>query len=163
MRAPEHFSAGEASTLDALQAVRDSPEGKVGIYDGDAPIQVLLLPGADPHGPLVALVPLDADMLGRIEVLTRLWRNVEGRKGPPDTRMTLQQRQRFRLMIQAADGRTNGASYRDIAIAIYGEGRVSAESWKTSSLRASVIGLVKSGLAAINGGYLNLLRHRRRN
>ena len=98
----------------------------------------------------------------RIEALTRLWSNLRGRDAPPDMRMTLQQRRRVRLMIQAADGRMNGASYRDIAIAIYGKARVSADPWKTSSIRASVIGLVKGGLAAINGGYLKLLRHRRR-
>lgn len=121
-----------------------------------------MMPGSDPTKPVVAMIPLDADMLGRIETLTRLWRNLRGQKPPPDTRMTQQQRHRLRRMIQAADGRMNGASYREIAIAIYGKPRISAESWKTSPLRASVIGLVKGGLDAINGGYLNMLRHRRR-
>lgn len=121
-----------------------------------------MLPGADPTSSVVALIPLDADMLGRLEALTRLWRSLGGRKSPPDTRMTPQQRRRLRRMIQAADGRMNGASYREIALAMYGGARVSAEPWKTSSIRASVIGLVKGGLDAINGGYLNFLRHRRR-
>lgn len=145
-----------------LEADRDGPEGKFAFYDGDVPIQLLMLPGAETTSSVVALIPLDADMLGRLETLTRLWRSLGGRKPPPDTRMTPQQRHRLRRMIQAADGRMNGASYREIALAIYGDARVSAEPWKTSTIRASVIGLVKGGLDAINGGYLNLLRHRRR-
>lgn len=65
-------------------------------------------------------------------------------------------------MLQAADGRDHGASYREIANAIYGETRVSADSWKTSALRDTVIGLVESAITMIGGGYLQLLRHRRR-
>ena len=55
----------------------------------------------------------------------------------------------------------NGASYREIAVAIYGEARVNTEPWKTSPLRDAVIALVEGGLALINGGYLQLLRQRR--
>jgi hypothetical protein len=65
-------------------------------------------------------------------------------------------------MMQATDGRTNGASYREIATVFYGTARVGASPWKTSSLRATVIGLVRSGAAMIGGGYLQLLRHRKR-
>ncbi len=162
MQAPQHLSVSDAPPLNAFEADRESPEGRAAILGGDAPIQILLLPGANPKAPVAALIPLDGEMLGRIEALTRLWSNLRGRDAPPDMRMTLQQRRRVRLMIQAADGRMNGASYRDIAIEIYGKARVSADPWKTSSIRASVIGLVKGGLAAINGGYLKLLRHRRR-
>ncbi|WP_347270227.1 DUF2285 domain-containing protein [Rhizorhabdus histidinilytica] len=161
--APEHLSHGATPPLRPLDAGRDSPEGKYALYDGDSSLQVLMMPGSDPTKPAVAIIPLDGDMLGRIETLTRLWRSLRGQKPPPDTRMTQQQRRRLRRMIQAADGRMNGASYREIAMAIYGEPRISAESWKTSPLRASIIGLVKGGLDAINGGYLNMLRHRRRN
>jgi len=76
--------------------------------------------------------------------------------------MTPQQRPRLRLMMRAADGRGHGASYRDIAIALYGRERVLSAPWKTSSLRDAAIGLVKGGRALIGGGYLQLLRHRRR-
>jgi hypothetical protein len=76
--------------------------------------------------------------------------------------MTSQKRRRLRLMIQAVDGRANGASYREIAAALYGRERVGADPWKTSALRDTVIGLVEGGSAMIDGGYLQLLRHRRR-
>ena len=83
---------------------------------------------------------------------------------PPlrDTRMTVEQRRRFRLKLRAADGRMNGATYREIAIAIYGAARIDPEPWKTSPLRDAVIAFVEGGMTLINGGYLHLLRHRRR-
>lgn len=81
---------------------------------------------------------------------------------PRDTRMTDDQRRRLRLKLQAADGRMNGATYREIAFAIFGRARVAAEVWKTCSLRDAVIELAESGRNLISGGYLQLLRHRRR-
>ncbi|RWR31909.1 DUF2285 domain-containing protein [Sinirhodobacter populi] len=162
MAAPEHLSGLDHRSLVEFYARRDDPEGTHAIHGADPWTQLLLLPGAEPRGPLVALVPLDPEMLGRLEALVRFWRSLDGRTAPPDTRMTAQQRRRLRLMLQAADGRANGASYRDIAIALYGERRVAAEAWKTSPLRDSVIGLVRGARAVIGGGYLNLLRHRRR-
>ncbi|MER9316320.1 DUF2285 domain-containing protein [Mesorhizobium sp. M0659] len=101
-------------------------------------------------------------MLGRVEALVRFWRGQSKRPVPPDTRMTVQQRRRLRLMLRAADGRMNGATYRDIATVCYGIERVGATPWKTSSLRDTVIGLVRGGGAMIGGGYLGLLRHRTR-
>jgi hypothetical protein len=76
--------------------------------------------------------------------------------------MTPYQRQRFRLMMQAADGRAAGASYREIGIVLFGERRVLGEPWKTSPLRAAVIALARNASALIGGGYLGLLRHRRK-
>ncbi|WP_341992003.1 DUF2285 domain-containing protein [Azorhizobium sp. AG788] len=105
---------------------------------------------------------MDADLMGRVEALNRFWRTVEGRPPLPDTRMTLQQRHRLRSMMLAADGRANRASYRDIAVALFGAVRATSEPWKTSSLRDRVIGLVKGGRALIIGGYMKILRHRRR-
>jgi hypothetical protein len=141
--------------------IRDSPEGRYAI-DDRAQMPFVLLDGADPDAPLAALIPLDAETLDRIEAVTRAWRAWNGRVIPRDTRLTLDQRRRLRLKIRAADGRTNGASYREIGIAIFGEARVFAEPWKTSSLRDTVIELVQGGFDLIAGGYLKLLRHRRR-
>nr|WP_269149848.1 DUF2285 domain-containing protein [Xanthobacter oligotrophicus] len=107
-------------------------------------------------------MPFDDDLPGRIEALNRLWHAHRGRRVPPDTRMTRQQRARLRRMLQACDGRNRGASYRDIAEAIFGTERVAADPWKTSPLRDRVIGLVEGGTGLIAGGYLRLFRHRRR-
>ncbi|MDH4993154.1 DUF2285 domain-containing protein [Aquamicrobium lusatiense] len=155
------MSLAAAPALFKVHDARKSPDGIATFYIGDTPTQILLLPGGDQNAPYHALIPLDPSLLDRVEAILRFWRFLDGRKAAPDTRMTLQQRRRFRQMIQAADGRMNGASYREIATAIYGDARVASEPWKTSPLRDSVIGLVKGGLAAIDGGYLSLLRHRR--
>ncbi|MCU7429310.1 MULTISPECIES: DUF2285 domain-containing protein [Paracoccus] len=56
----------------------------------------------------------------------------------------------------------SGASYREIAGAIYGADRVRAEAWKTSALRDAVMGFVRDARAMIGGGYRRLLRRRRR-
>nr|WP_181178459.1 DUF2285 domain-containing protein [Mesorhizobium sp. B4-1-3] len=159
---PDFLSSTSSAPLRALGEEHASPEGRHALHNGRAVTQLLFLPGSDAHDQLAALIPLDAQTLGRIEALTRFWRSWQGRAVPPDTRMTLQQRRRFRLMMQAADGRSNGASYRDIAIALYGLGRVAADPWKTSALRDAVIGLVEGATSLIGGGYLQILRHRRR-
>lgn len=158
------FLVGAASvSFDSMVAPRDSTEGRYWVHGSDPhAAQVLLLAGTRPDAPLAALIPLDADTIGRMEALTRFWRAVEGRPLIPDTRVTAQQRDRLRTMMLAADGRANGASYRDIALVLYGHKRVASEPWKTSALRGKVIGLVKGGLTMIGGGYLKLLRHRRR-
>ncbi|RUU92672.1 DUF2285 domain-containing protein [Mesorhizobium sp. M7A.F.Ca.MR.176.00.0.0] len=160
--APEFLSSLRSAPLTGVGASRDSVEGRHTVHNAGVATQLLLLPGSEPHGPLAALIPLDAETLGRIEALTRFWRAWQGRPAPSDTRMTPQQRRRFRLMIQAADGRSNGASYRDIAVALYGYKRVAADPWKTSALRDAVIGLVEGATGMIGGGYLQILRHRRR-
>ncbi|MFG1230408.1 DUF2285 domain-containing protein [Xanthobacter wiegelii] len=153
----------QAAAVDSFSALLESPEGAhTSIGEGRDRCQLLLLPGHHHDVPTAAVIPLDADMMGRVEALTRLWRAVEGRPAIPDTRITAQQRGRLRTMMLAADGRANGASYRDIALVLYGHKRVASEPWKTSALRDKVIGLVKGGLTMIGGGYLKLLRHRRR-
>jgi len=65
-------------------------------------------------------------------------------------------------MLQAIDGRMNGASYRQIAGVIFGVDRVASEPWKTSALRDTTTSLVRDGFAMIAGGYRALLRLRRR-
>lgn len=160
--APEFLSSLRSAPLTALGVLHDSPEGRHTVHSAGVATQLLLLPGSDPHGHLAALIPLDAETLGRIEALTRFWRSLQGRPTSSDTRMTVQQRRRFRLMMQAADARANGASYRDIGVALYGSERVAADPWKTSALRDAVIGLVEGATAMIRGGYLQILRHRRR-
>lgn len=162
MPAPEHLSSVMHPGLPIFDSAQDGPEGKYVIFDGKTRSEILLFPNGNYSPSLVALIPIDAELLSRTEALTRFWRVLNGRKPPPDTRVTQQQRRRLRLMIRATDGRMHGASYREIACAIYGEARVASDPWKTSPLRDSVIDLVGGGTAMVAGGYLNLLRHRRR-
>ncbi|WP_084507892.1 DUF2285 domain-containing protein [Mesorhizobium sp. WSM3224] len=162
MASPD-FLSGESSTSSVeVGKQHKSPQGFHAIRDSGIATQLLLLPGSAASRSLAALIPLDSQALGRVEALVRFWRSCHGRPVPPDTRMTDQQRRRLRLMMQAADGRKSGASYREIATVFYGTGRVASDPWKTSPLRDTVIGLVKGGGAMISGGYLQLLRHRKR-
>lgn len=116
----------------------------------------------DSGGILVAIVILDDHTPDRLHGLQRFSAMLRHRPVPPDKRLALQRRRRTRQMLRVFDARTAGASYRDIAIAIYGDARISAEPWKTSSLRDAVIGLVEGSVAMTGGGYLQLLRHRHR-
>lgn len=129
---------------------------------GGQAIRIVQLAGVPPETPLAALVPLDPDGFDRTEAIERLLRALLGRTVPDDRRLTPQQKRRQRHMLQATDGRINGATYRDIAGVIFGVDRIASEPWKTSALRDATTALVKDGLAMINGGYRTLLRHRRR-
>jgi len=55
-----------------------------------------------------------------------------------------------------------GASYRTIATCLFGARRVDTEPWKTSSLRDTVIRLVRTGAAMVKGQYRGLLKPRPR-
>lgn len=138
------------------------PEAFYAFHTGTITTQVLLLPGAMPQAPLAALVILDREWRGRIEVLMRFGLSWKERRPPPDSRLTPQQRRRLRLEIQAVDGRASGASYREIAIAMFGRARVADEPWKTHPLKRLVKGLVAGGAAKIDRGYLRLLRYSHR-
>jgi len=110
----------------------------------------------------VAVIPLGPDGLDRLETVARLLCSLNGRAIPADTRLTRQQRYRARRMLQAVDGRLSGASYREIAAALFGARDLADEPWKTSSRRFATMDLVRGGLAMIAGGYRRLLSHRRR-
>jgi hypothetical protein len=131
------------------------------IGHGAASVRLLLIEGAQPGMPLAALIPMDESCAGRIAALIRLSQLLWNRPPIADTRLTAQRRRRLRSMLQAVDGHLSGASYRDIANAIYGPSRVATDPWKTSALRDSTIALVRDGRALIDGGYRSLLRQRR--
>lgn len=145
-----------------LTSQAEAKEGRYGAFGADGSVPFLNMAGRTDAGSMAILLPLDADLPGRIEAIQRFWQMLNARPVPRDTRMTPYQRQRFRLMMQATDGRASGASYREIGIVLFGERRVSSEPWKTSPLRAAVIALTRNASALISGGYLGLLRHRRK-
>jgi hypothetical protein len=67
--------------------------------------------------------------------------------------------QRLHHKLIALDGDLAGASYREIAVKIYGE-RIVAQSWSSTSryLKDRIRRLVINGHKLMNGRYLNLLR-----
>ncbi|WP_228148077.1 DUF2285 domain-containing protein [Roseibium algicola] len=102
--------------------------------------------------------PLDDGARARHRAMGRFLDFLEGKEIGADSRLTPQKRLRFKSMLRAVDGRTNGASYREIAENLFGARRVASEPWKTSPLRDTTIRLVRDGLAMVAGGYLDLLR-----
>lgn len=160
--APDFLTPSPAAlSVDLVDAIR-GPEGAYGACRAGDGVQYVILADTDADAQPAIILPLDGDLPDRLEAILRLWHMLAAKPARRDPRMTPYQRRRFRLMMQAADGNADHATYREIAIAIYGEDRVRAEPWKTSALRASVIALVRSAAALIDSGYHDLLRHRRK-
>lgn len=123
----------------------------------------LMVGASDPTQPLAVLLPLDASFHIRVEAAIRLHRRLLGRAaGPLPRALTLTPRHRLRLvrMVRALDGQSAGASYREIANVLFESRRQSATEWKTSSIRAQTIRLVKDAQTMMRGGYLRLLAGR---
>ena len=110
---------------------------------------------------MAAIIPLDETVLLRVAGLLRLQRRLAGGSPGPIPRgwdLTARLRQRLILMVRALDGHQAQASYREIALALYGPSAVSRYPWKTSSVRGQTIRLVKDAVVTMEGGYRKLLR-----
>jgi hypothetical protein len=106
-----------------------------------------------------AELPLDSDFEIRAHASHRLWRAINGRPpGPAFHQLSAQRRERLAMALRALDAHVDGASYREIAEALYGRKRISEGPWKTSEFRSGTIRLVRAGLALMRGGYRGLLR-----
>lgn len=128
----------------------------------DSGLHLVADPSILPDDPLAVAVPLDRDGLDRLAALDRLLRYLAGYKVPPDQRMTAQQRRRLKVMLRAVDARQHRASQREIAQVLFGVDRIADEHWQSSPFRDTVRDLLRDGAAMIAGGYLKLLRFRRR-
>jgi hypothetical protein len=80
----------------------------------------------------------------------------------PDERLTITQRRRIGHMLRAVDGRSEGASYFEIAHTLFGKRLVKALEWQESSFRHTTLRLVRDGRKLVHGGYKHLLKFRRR-
>lgn len=142
------------------------------VQSGHADSVVLADPSGDHHlvfgainptQPLAVLLPLDDSFNIRAEAALRFQRRLFGRPAGPLPRaltLTLRHRQRLVRMVRALDGRSSGATYREIADVLFETHKQSATEWKTSSIRAQTIRLVKDGRTMMHGGYLRLLASR---
>ncbi|HEY8031422.1 MAG TPA: DUF2285 domain-containing protein [Methylocella sp.] len=107
-----------------------------------------------------ATLPIDAFFESRAQAARRLWRALSGHPpGPHFGTLPAQRRDRLIQSLRALDARQDGPSYRAIAAALFGEGRVPTRGWKTHDLRNRTIRLVQSGKALMRGGYFDLLRY----
>ncbi|WP_114091526.1 DUF2285 domain-containing protein [Thalassospira lucentensis] len=64
---------------------------------------------------------------------------------------------RWKMMLQAWDGRQAGASHREIAEVLYGQRTVS-EDWSAGFLRTRVQRLLRGAERLVHGGYLEILQ-----
>jgi hypothetical protein len=123
-------------------------------------LAAVLMDGARANTPAAVVIPLDTSFAARVEAAARLWRLAAHRpsRRRPD-RLTQHQRRRLVLALQALDCHLAGATYREIARALFGAARVPAgPAWKTHDVRDCSIRLVRTGLDLMRGGYLDLLR-----
>jgi hypothetical protein len=133
-------------------------EDKVLAMIGDGPyrLRVCVVGKKGAHQSLAVLLPLDGALPERLASLHKLWGLLIERP-MLDTRLTPQRRQRLKNMIRAFDGKSEGASSRDIATVLYGFARVKSEIWSSSSLRYTILRLLKDSEKLVEGGYCDLL------
>lgn len=113
-------------------------------------------------GPLAAVILLDALTPDRLEALARFWATMFSPPAPPDRRLTRLKRRRAARLLRAVDGRVDGASYREIAQALFPTHRIPAAAWKGDAIRETTIRLVRNGIALVKGGYRALLQRSRK-
>jgi hypothetical protein len=107
---------------------------------------------------LCAVLPLDALFDVRLTAARRYWLALNGR-APGDNPAALSQAQRDHLIdtLRALDARLEGATYREIADALFHASRLPERGWKTHDLRDRTIRLCRLGFDLMHGGYRQLL------
>jgi hypothetical protein len=110
--------------------------------------------------PLAVILPLDQLFNARVVAALRFWRHMAGKPlGADPAAVSRPYARKLVLALRALDGRRERATYRDIALALFGEPRVCARPWKTHDLRGRTIRLLQLGRLMTYGGYRRLLLH----
>ena len=112
---------------------------------------------------LAVLVPLDEDLMLRLNGIRRFHRLLTGRPVRPIPSLqalSASERQRAVLMLRAWDGAASGASRRDIAGVLVRSdfSGLSAAEWKSASERRQLARILAEARAMVGGEYLTLLR-----
>ena len=109
---------------------------------------------------LAVLLPFDRLFTVRVATAIRLWRGTTGRKPDADLGLLSQSRiDRLILALRAIDGRADNATYREVALVLFGATRVTEREWKTHDLRDKAIRLVRFGNEMTRSGYRRLLNY----
>jgi hypothetical protein len=154
---PPSLSRRSRPALPDASSLRQASNGLHGAL-GAPPIPVWFVGDASPDEPLGALIPLDDHLPQRLAAALRLWHALHGRPAPVYD-ATSQRRRRLVLGLRALDGRAAGASYRELAIGLFGAARVPRGSaWKIHDLRSRTMRLVADAMRLRDGGYLTLLQ-----
>jgi hypothetical protein len=162
--APSEFIDARALAALSRRFKRHADDGTYLIISlGAASQRVVLIDGARADTAAAAVIPLDSDFLARTEAAIRLWRLLYARRRMVSSDLTRHARRRLILTLRAVDAHLASESYRTIAQGLFGRQRVPVGSaWKAHDLRDRTARLVRSGVRLMRGGYLDLLRGRRR-
>lgn len=143
---------GPRRPLRPVGAVRLTEDGRhLRLENG---LQLFLRGDARPDGPLVVVLAFDRDYGLRVQAADALHRKA----GPSRGGLPASRRRRLEQALRALDGVREDVSYRTIAKTLFGEAAIDREPWKTSSVRATTIRLVRLGQRMMRGDYLRLLR-----
>lgn len=110
-----------------------------------------------PNGPVAAITLIDQFIRDRADTIIRFRDAALHHRAAPDRRITHQRRQRLIESLRAIDGRQAGATYQEIAEAVFGAAPVNAITWKSAPLRDTVMRRVAAGFDLMAGGYRRLL------
>lgn len=115
------------------------------------------LDGKPPDGPVATVMLIDQFFQDRLDAICRFRDAALHHRTSPDTRLTPQRRQRLIESLRAIDARQAGATYQEIAEAVFGAAPVNAITWKSTPLRDTVMRRTASGRDLVAGGYRRLL------
>ena len=161
---PDELEASAACFITSDEAQHIVLGGPQGGCPGEAPVRAWITGPPAPSTGLAVLLPLDEAFPVRIRAAHRLWRVLNGRApGRPPDLDTPQRKRRLALVLRSLDARQDGATYRSIAAALFGEDRTPNDAtWRSHDLRSRTVRLVQDGLALMRGGYVKLLKRRQR-
>lgn len=111
--------------------------------------------GCSLSDPVAAVIPITGSFSAALKGISDLERVLRG-EAPGDD-LTAQQRLRLHRALSALDAFQAKATYRQVALEIFGAEAVSRYDWRTSSVRDTAIRLVRMGRALAAGGHLQLL------
>ncbi|MDP0929715.1 DUF2285 domain-containing protein [Paracoccus onubensis] len=140
--------------------VADGLHGVIAGADGD---HQLWLPQGSSSIRLAIVVPLDDDLMIRLNSISRFQRLLTGRPAHPVPALqalSVFERHRAIRMLRAWDGAASGASRREIAGVLFRSdfSGLSAAEWKSASERRQLARILAEARAMIGGEYLTLLR-----
>ena len=154
-------NASTMPTMNVTIVTADARAADEGLYVhfsfGTSQFVAICLDGHPPAGPVAAVTLIDPHFQDRIDAINR-FRDVALRRGTAiDKRITPHRQRQLIEMLRTIDGRQAGATHQEIAEAVFGAATVNAITWKSSSLRDTVMRRAATGLDLVSGGYRRLL------
>lgn len=108
------------------------------------------------HGTSIQIA-VDVRLAVQIAEMQRLHTALSPSHSRPARLLTYQHHLRLKVSLRGTDAHQAGCSYRETAIALFGQDSLRDGAWKTHDLRSRTIRLVKTGIDLIEGGYRKLL------